>query len=85
MRAIWAIFAAIAGLVIGYLGSMLVIYPLIVHFDGLDRDGGIAMGVAFTIAPVVALVTAVLAAILVLKLVPKKVVPPTAVPPTPEA
>ena len=72
MRAFLAILGTIGGTVVGYFGAMIVGYPIFVYFQGPDRDGGIAMGVAFTIAPVVAVVTAIICLFLVLRLTQPK-------------
>lgn len=57
--------AFLAGLALGWLASM-VLY-IIGNEVGLwhDRDGGIAMGFAFTIGPVLGLVAGIVAAIFV--------------------
>ncbi|MCX2721676.1 hypothetical protein [Roseibium salinum] len=72
MRVVWAILGAVAGLVIGYIGSVVVIYPIVVAIDGPDRDGGLAMGVAFTIAPALAVIIAVICFIVSLRLTRRK-------------
>jgi len=62
-----AALAFLGGFVGGYVACMLV-YILATSFGGaLDRDGGMAMGVAFIIAPVVAIVCGVTAAVVIIR------------------
>ncbi|MCB1387400.1 MAG: hypothetical protein KDJ80_15795 [Nitratireductor sp.] len=52
----------LAAVIGGYLFSMVALYPLAVSLSGgHDMNGGIAMGMAFTIAPVVAIVCGLVA------------------------
>lgn len=63
-RGLITVAAFLAGLFAGYALSILAY--ILLSSAGLvaDRDGGVAMGFAFTIGPVVALVCGILAAIL---------------------
>ena len=68
MRGFYAFLAAIAGLVAGYAAAFAILYPFFTQVMGYhDRDGGIAMGVAFTIAPAVAVICAIVAAVFTLR------------------
>ena len=54
--------AFLAAAVAGYLFSMVALYPLAVSMSGgRDMNGGVAMGMAFTIAPVIAVVCGIAA------------------------
>ncbi|MGD9653349.1 MAG: hypothetical protein AB7L41_09025 [Flavobacteriaceae bacterium] len=55
-----ATLAAIAGFAGGWAAAFFGLYPL---FQKDDRDGGIAMGFAFTIAPAVGIVCAIALAV----------------------
>ena len=54
----------LAAVIGGYLFSMVALYPLAVSLSGgHDMNGGIAMGMAFTIAPVIAVVCGIAAVV----------------------
>ena len=56
--------AFLAAAVAGYLFSMVALYPLAVSMSGgRDMNGGVAMGMAFTIAPVIAVVCGIAAVV----------------------
>lgn len=62
MTAILAIFAALIGAVAGYLGSILIVYPILLALEGgRDINGGLAIGVALGVGPVGAIIGAGLA------------------------
>jgi hypothetical protein len=62
-RAARSVFAFLAGLVAGYGLSILGYLCATSFFGVFDRDGGMAMGVAFMIGPIVGILCGIAAAI----------------------
>lgn len=66
-RAAKSILAFLAGVVVGYGFSILGYIVATSTGLAFDRDGGLAMGVAFMIGPLVAIICGVVAAIIVMR------------------
>lgn len=67
MRFVKSLLAFVGAAIIGYLLSIAA-YVVSIEFSGAyDREGAMAMGVAFVIGPVIALVCGIAAAVLTLR------------------